>query len=507
MKKSFKILFLFPNEPLNGIVPSNLALLSAYLKKDGFDVKLFDCSLFNWLNTESQQNMRSKLGHVKKTDIDNYVHLRETNVYDDFIKTINDYKPNLIGITLVESTIKIALSFLEKIKDKKIPIIVGGVAATFLYKKLLNTNLIDYVCVGEGEEALVELCDKMYNKKDCTNIRNIYTKNENGDIVINPLRPLINLDELLMPDFSIYDDSRIYKPFMGQVVRMVQMDFDRGCQHGCTYCGAQGLRKIFLENNCGKYYRVKSLDKIFYEVKYLIKKYKLNFVWISSETLLDLSLEKFTEFAERYKEEINLPLWCQSRLDTFTEEKTKLLAEIGCKNISVGLEHGSEKIRKILLNKHISNERIIKSVELMAKYDIFPTLNNMIGLPDETRENIFETVLLNRQLSSILKGRHNINVFTFIPFSGTKLRELCIEKGYLTEDFEIPISYLAKSTLTMPSISKEELYGLEKTLTLYILLPESYWPQIKMAEQDNEEGKEIFKKLMTILREKSYETK
>jgi anaerobic magnesium-protoporphyrin IX monomethyl ester cyclase len=498
--KDFKILLFYPNEPMVGIVPSNLAILSACLKCADFQIKLFDCTTYRSVTGETQEDVRTKLGLVKKTDIDNYTQLKDINIYDDFVKVVNEYKPNLIAFTVVDSTIKFSLSFVEKIRDKGIFTVFGGVGATFNYEKILKTKLVDFVCVGEGEEAIVELCENLY-KKQLGNIRNIYYIDPfTNEIEKNPLRPLIDLETLPMPDFSIYEDWRFYRPFMGKVKRMLQLDFDRGCQHGCTYCAAPGLRKVFIKENCGRYYRVKSNDKMFLEMKYLIEKYKLDFVWISSETLLDLPLEQFKEFAERYKKEINLPMWCQSRLDTFTEEKTKILAEIGCQNVSIGLEHGSELIRKKILNKHISNDVIIDAVKMMAKYNIFPTFNNMLGLPDETRENVFETVKLNKKLTKILNGKHNLNIFTFIPFSGTKLRQVCIEKGYIKEDEDLPPSFFNESMLNMSSLSKKEIKGLEKTLALYILLPKSYWSDIKIAEQDNEEGNVMFEKLIKLIK-------
>jgi len=501
MKKDFKILLLYPSETLSGIAPSNLAILSACLKQDGFSTKLFDCGLYRSTSTITQDTVRSKLGHVKLTNIDDLIQCKETDIYQDFIKMIEEYKPDLIGITLIDSTIRYGLSFIEKIKDKKIPVIVGGVGPTFLYEKIFKTDLVDYICIGEGEEAIVELCNKMYNNEDCTNIRNIYTRDKDKNIIKNSLRSFIDLNKLPIPDFSIYEDSRIYRPFMGEVMRMIQIDIDRGCPFACTYCAAPSLRDNFKNYHCGIYYRTKDIDRIFKEIKFLIKEYNLNFVWISSETFMALSDKKFREFAERYKKEINLPMWCQSRLDKFTDEKTRLLSEMKCKNISVGLEHGSEEIRKQILNKHITNETIIDAVKLMKKYNIFPTFNNMIGLPDETRENIFETVELNRKLSKILNKKHNTNVFTFIPFSGTKLRRIAIEKGYIEKNDEVPLSWYTESTLTMPSISKKELAGLEKTLTLYIFLPKKYWPEIKIAEQNNEKGQQKFNELMEILKE------
>jgi len=498
MNKDFRILLFYPNEPLLGIAPSNLAILAAYLKHDGFDVRLFDCTVYKPKNVETNDELRAKLGHVKKSNIDEFFTAKEIDIYEDFVKIVEDYKPNLIGFSVIDSTITFSLTFIEKIKDKKIPVIFGGVGSTFFYDRILKTNLVDFVCIGEGEEALVELCNKLYNHEDCTHIQNIYVKGEDGNIIKNSLRRLIDVNTLPIPDFSIYEPYRFYRPFFGTVTKMLRIDIDRGCPFVCTYCAAPGLKQISKDNDCGHYYRIKNADKIFEEINDVIKNYGADFLSISAESFLSMPLAKFREFAERYKKEIRLPFTCQTRLDTFTEEKTRLLAEMGCKSIAVGLEHGSEKIRQELLNKRLTNTQIINGFKELAKYDIVPGINNMIGLPDETRENVFETIELNRQVSEILKGKYTLNIFTFIPFSGTKLRDMCIKKGYISGDEDIPLSFFKYSLLNMPSMSKEEIYGLEKTFVLYVSLPKTYWPDIKIAEQDNEEGEEMFEKLMKI---------
>lgn len=224
IKKKFRVLLFYPNIPLLGATPSNLAILSACLKKDGFDVKLFDCTIYRPKNVETDDDIRTKLGQVKKSKIDDYFQPKETDIYEDFIKLVEDYQPDLIGFSLVDSTVTYSLSFIEKIKDKNIPIIIGGVAATFSYEKIMNTGLVDYACIGEGEEALVELCNKLYNGEDTTNIKNIYVRNKNGSIIKNPLRPLIDVNSLPIPDFSIYEHSRFYKPFFGNIVRTLRID-------------------------------------------------------------------------------------------------------------------------------------------------------------------------------------------------------------------------------------------------------------------------------------------
>lgn len=500
--KKFRVLFLFPNESRVGVPPSNLAILSACLKKAGNDVKLFDCSMYQSINyNEKQDNIREKLGHVKKTNIDEFAPLKTSNVYDDFVNLVNSYNPDIIAISVVDSTIKISYTFLDKIKDKKIPVVVGGVGALFSYEKILKSGYIDFVCLGEGEKALPELCDKIKNGQNFKTVNNMCYI-DNGKIIKNPCGVLSNLDELPTPDFSIYDDQRFYRPFNGRIVRMAQFDIDRGCPFSCSYCAAEGLKSFFKMENSGHYYRTKSLDKFFNDSKEIIKNFNINCLWISSETLLALPIEKFKIFAERYKKEINLPFWCQTRLDSFTDEKIKLLKDMMCESITVGLEHGNEEFRNNMLNKRLSNKSIIKSFKLLAKYNIKPTINSMIGLPDETRKLVLETIKINRKISKILKGNHNINIFTFIPFYGTKLRQISLDRGYISDDDEINFSFYKESMLNMPNLNKEQISGLEKTAILYIKLDKKYWKDIEIAEQNNKEGLEMFNKLNKILENK-----
>lgn len=499
-KRNFKILLVYPNKTLLGVPANNLALLSACLKEGGYETRLFDASMYRAENEKSNDEVREKLGHVKKSSYEDLVNVQFKDVHEDFARVVEEYKPNLIAVSMIDSTISYGLSFIEKVKDKNIPVVVGGVGVTLSYEKILtDTDLVDFACIGEGERAIVELCDRLYYNIDCTSIRNICTKNKDGKVIVNSLRPLVDLDDLPMADYSIYDPTRFYRPFKGGVVRMLPVEVDRGCPHVCSFCAAPKIRKLYKDNKCGRYFRNKSLDKIFEQTKLLIKKHNIDFVWFCSETMFTLSDKRFSEFAKRYKKEINLPFWCQSRIDNFPPKRAKLLSEMGCKAIAVSVEHGNEELRETLLNKRLSNKKIIETFKSFAKYNIFPVINNMIGLPGETRENIFETIEFNKKVTKILKGKYFLNTFVFVPFRGTRLREICIERGYITGNEDLPLSYFAESTLTMPQISKEEIRGLEKTMTLYITLPKSNWKDIKIAEKNTPEGNEMFAKLMKKL--------
>jgi len=124
-----------------------------------------------------------------------------------------------------------------------------------------------------------------------------------------------------------------------------------------------------------------------------------------------------------------LPFWCQTRPETITEEKIKLVEGAGAQSISVGVESGSPEMRK-LLNRPMSNKLIINAFEILNKTNLRVCANNIIGIPDETREHIFETIGLNRKLNRKLgKIRSMVHIFT--PYKGTKFYNLCIQKGYI----------------------------------------------------------------------------
>ena len=119
--------------------------------------------------------------------------------------------------------------------------------------------------------------------------------------------------------------------------------------------------------------------------------------------------------------------------------------------------------------------------------------NSIIGMPDETRNLIFDTIKFMRKLP---KNVDATGAFIFAPYHGTPLRDLAIQKGYIKEHEIASISSTAHhSMLTMPTISKEEISGILRTFSLYIKFPESRWNEIKIAEKFNKEGDAMFKKL------------
>ncbi|MDO8558737.1 MAG: radical SAM protein [bacterium] len=479
------------------LVPIHLSQLSACLKEKGFEVGLFDTTFYK-TEEQSIEQKRVDLLQLKPFNLsDSGVVLNENDVGDDLQKKVSEFKPDLIGITLVEDTWGLARYLLSKIKDSGIPVVAGGVFASLNPDEVISQEAINMLCLGEGEEALVELCQKMAKGENYSNIRNLWIK-EGSEIIKNSSRPLTDLNELPYIDYDIFGKQRLARPMFGKVYTMIHVEMDRGCPYQCTYCAAPQLSNLFRERGCGTYYRRKKIPRLMVEMKHLVKKYQPDYINFNSETFLAKPVEELKEMAEGYKE-VGVPFWCQTRPETITEEKIRLLKEMGCNSMNFGIEHGNEEFRKKVLKRYGSNQQIIEGIRLVEKYQIPYTVNNIIGLPDETRELVFDTIELNRQINP-----RTINCHFFTPYKGTDLYRYCLEKGYLSQDAKIIQGLTDAVPLKMNSISYEELRGLQRTFPLYVRLPKSEWPAIKIAEKFDEEGNKVFEKYKKIYQEKYF---
>jgi radical SAM superfamily enzyme YgiQ (UPF0313 family) len=492
MSKEFKVLLIYPNTMMATLLPMHVSTLSACLKDRGFDVKLFDTTFYK-TEEKSFEEKKVELLQLKRFNLsDKGVQFKQTDIYDDLKKMVNEYKPDLIGITLVEDTYSLGMSLLKSIEDSNIFVIAGGVFVNFDAEKIISNELIDSICIGEGEGALVELADAMSRGQDYSQIRNLWVKGKDKNIIKNPIRPPVDINSLPNIDFDVFEPMRLYRPMQGELFRMLHVEMQRGCPYDCTYCAAPALRKEYSQKGFNGYFRQKSPERIISEVKHLVKKYAPDYINFNAESFLAIPLAELRDLANRYKKEIGLPFWCQTRPETITDEKVSVLKEMNCTDMQFGIEHGNETFRAKVLNRHCSNKRILEGIKVVEKYKIHYTVNNIIGFPGETRELIFDTINFNRQLNP-----KTINCYMFTPYRGTVLRDFCVAHGYLDKDVAT-MQALDGANYHYDTITKSELYGLQRTFSLYVRFTESEFDLIRKAERFDEEGNRIFEQLKEV---------
>jgi len=485
MHNKVKVLLVYPNLMLVSQLPNNIALLVAFLKQAGHDVALFDTTMYKTAQ-KTNDEMRIERMQVRKFNVkDVNIEIKTQDVYKDFQQKFVEYNPDVIAVSVVDDTVIMGLKLIRSINHSDKVVVFGGVYAIFNPESLIKKKEVDIVCTGEGEKALVELCDKLSNGQSYEGIKNFWVKKKNGQIVKNSMRSPIKVDDLVIEDFSLFDKKRIFRPMQGKMVAAIPINFDRGCPYRCSFCVAPSLLDMYKSSGF-MYYRTKSLDRIYKEIKFFIQKYPVSFFYFNSETFLSMPLNKLRKFADMYAE-FRLPFWCQTRIETISDEKIKLLKEMGCSRLSIGLEHGNEEFRKNILKKEFTNEQVMRAFEIIKKHEILVSVNNMIGFPDETRELAFDTINLNRMLKA-----DAVNGFVFQPYTGTYLRDYCIEKRYLKDSIEMMYSGegtpIGRSFLDMPQFSREEIEGILRTFALYVNMPKKYFPKIEQAEKLTTDG-------------------
>ena len=131
MSKDFRVLFIYPNTEMATLVPINLSILAPSLKEKGFQVDLFDTTYYKWEEINFEQKKVDLLQLKPFNYEEKGVQYKDTDMHDDLLKKVNEYKPHLIGITMVEDTFGLGMSLLNTIRDYDVPVIAGGVFTTF----------------------------------------------------------------------------------------------------------------------------------------------------------------------------------------------------------------------------------------------------------------------------------------------------------------------------------------------------------------------------------------
>ena len=497
--KDFKILMLYPNLHMSALMPQSIGIFTALLKNEGFKLDLFDCTYYEDIDslTLGRNTNEEKVDNRNVAKYDNSEwHEKgvkpKTGIIDSFKKKVEDFIPDLIIVSVLESTYFLAIELLKSIpkKNRKFKTLFGGVFATYATDKIIQNPFVDYVCRGEGEGAVVELCKKLSSGQRIDDIKNFTIKSD-GKIINNTMRPPIDINEVPIPDWDLFEKGSLYRPMQGKIWRAVGLETQRGCPYTCTFCNSPSNNVVYKGETNSKFHRKKSIKRLEKELDFLVKKYDPNLIYFVVDTFLAMSNREFDELKELYSN-YKIPFWMNTRAETINEYRAAGLEEMNMLRMNIGIEHGNYEYRREYLKRNVKDDVQIKAFEIASNHKYTSCANSIIGMPDETRELIFDTIKFVRKLP---KNIDATGAFIFAPYHGTPLRNLAIEKGYLNDDEICSLSNTSASMLRMPTITKEEISGLAKVFSFYIKFPESRWDDIKIAEKETDEGLKMFERL------------
>ncbi len=388
----------------------SIGYLSAVLKNAGHETALvFDPALFgsDFLKQDMLQNIFS---YRKK-----------------IVKKIKEEKAGLVAFSVVSDEYGWACETASAIKaDMDIPVIFGGIHPTLVPERVIRENFVDYICVGEGEDAIVELADTLENKKDPGNIANIWSK-AGGKIKKNAPRTLIkNLDALPSPDKQIF-----YKEFKEFVKGEYSIIASRDCFYSCTYCYNNYMGKVYNKGKKLEYRRRRSEENVINELKSARREYGIKKVIFFDDLFID-DLEWLKSFAIRYKKEVNLPFLCNVHSAFINEETVSCLVQAGCVKVALGVQSIDETVRRNVLGRNESNEEIKRSIQLFQNTGIFLKVDLILGLPNQKEEELIEAAKFFNEY------RPDVLMMLWLRYyPKTKIVTIAREQGVLTsQDIE-----------------------------------------------------------------------
>ena len=458
---------------------------------------LFDCTPYiptlEFLGEPLAVTRANKLpGNSRQFDANALFGTPKEDLLGDFAKKLDDYKPHAVVFsTVVEDTWPQARGMLEVLTHyPHIKSIIGGVYTTMAPGDMIADPYVQCVGMGEGEETILEFCECVRNGVPPTGIMSTMAKDENGQVIRNPSRPLVDVNGVI-PDFSLFDERRFYRPLGARIWKAIPLETYRGCPYTCTFCNSPAQVIIARENDQGYFLRRKSMASLRREIDTMIERYSPEFFYINDDSFMARPKTELAQFVEMYKD-IKIPFWFQTRFEDIDMGKLNALKEVGCYRISFGLEHGNEQYRREKLRRRMTNEFILNKAQIVADVGIPYPLNNIIGMPYETRELFFDTVKLNRQIGSF----DSLSVNIFVPYHGSPLRDMAIKEGWLDPNRQTT-SVISESILEMPPpyMSASDILAIQRVFSLYVSMPESRYPEIKRAETFDDEGNAIFEAL------------
>ena len=378
----------------------------------------------------SISSVLKKAGHHTKLIL---MKSRGTNYSQQALEETRNFvsDSDVIGISCFSRASGKAIQVVEAIRPLGKMCVWGGVHAT------LNPNAcakyVDVVCRGEGEGFMLELLVKIEKGGNWKDIANAVYK-ENGRIVMNGLRPLIsNLDELPVLDFS-HDDEfhlkgdrfiQIHK--ISDATRPIAFNGTRGCEFHCAYCSNAKLKALYSGN--GHYARKLSIEKLIEHSVSLKQSFpKAKFFNFFDE---DFSARKGSEirrFSEAYSEQIGIPFESMVSPLRINEEKMDLLVNAGLWRINMGVESGSERTKREIYNRYMSNKAVMRAARIINKYPhVVAYYFFIIGNPYEEQDDLIATVQHIRDLPT----PYYLRVYNLIFIPGTFFYESAIKDGII----------------------------------------------------------------------------
>ncbi|MBO4264709.1 MAG: B12-binding domain-containing radical SAM protein, partial [Clostridia bacterium] len=312
---------------------------------------------------------------------------------------IREHKPLFVGLSVMSSMyLDTVNDMISKLKAEfDIPLVTGGAFATLFPEYFLDRG-VDFSTRADGERVTLKLANALKNNTPYEDILSLCYKKD-GKNVINPIGDIAeNIDEYGIPAvecmcaYSI-EHNVLSKGDPQLSTLSYEVIASRGCPFTCSYCSVINLHRLMP--NGTKAVRTRSVDSVIAELIEAKKKCKkLVFVHFYDE-IFPNTPGWVDEFCEKYNKNIRIPFTIWSHPKMVDGEVLKKLRRVGLMEVIMGIQSGSDYIRKEIFHRYETREDIIKATNIIKDSKIFwASYDFMLQHPFETIDTLKETYYL-----------------------------------------------------------------------------------------------------------------
>jgi radical SAM superfamily enzyme YgiQ (UPF0313 family) len=308
--------------------------------------------------------------------------------WDLLFEALEKFEPDLIGLSVVTSAIPIANEIAGRIKARmNKPIIFGGPGPIVQPERCLG--VADAICANEGEGLIVELADRVERREDFRDLPGLVLLSE-GKIVKTEKRPLVNLDEITVPDFDPEIAIRIEDDLVERLVAATApwgnytIMTTRGCPFSCSFCVESIYQEMFGKAG---HLRRRSVDLVIAELVAAKERFDIRSVEFYDD-VFTTHRSWLREFAAKYSRDVGLPFWCYTYPTTTRAEDLAILVDAGCVAMTMGIQSGSKTIRKDRFNRPTGVDSVVAAAELIRSFGIRLSVDLFTKVDFETEEDL-----------------------------------------------------------------------------------------------------------------------
>lgn len=328
---------------------------------------------------------------------------------------------DVVGFNVEINTFSWTVDIAQRLKAQRpdLRIIVGGVHATTVPEVVMEFPCFDALCVGEGDEAILEYLAALDEGRPTEGTPNFHVRTKDG-VVRNEVRPLKrDLDDL--PFF----DKRIHYNVVPEMSYEYHTNASRGCVYSCSFCFYQPIQRTYG----GRFRNMRSPEHTCREVKEARARWPAMRTVTFHDEVFTANRGWLKRFADLWPREVGLPFSCITHPELVTEETAHHLARAGCAHVIMGTQTVNDRSRKQILDRTESNEDVRRAVLALKAHGLWVVVDHILGIPGESDQDQDDALLFYSQIRpDVVKAFF----LTYLP--GTDINKHGLESGAWTLD-------------------------------------------------------------------------